>query len=610
MGNAGGDRWLGWTPERAAEPWLWGVTGAQLRGAVADRVQWLQGLRGRAVEHRTLGPVDPLRLVLCATDPLEFWADFWAATIVPSVVFLANPAWQGQEWRQVLALARPHGILGECSEAQGIPSSLPLGGENGLVGKHWTDDYTAAIAVARENWTDDCKSATPGTGATSAVSSTQLQAGWILMSTGGSSGQLRFVVHTLATLGAAVWGLQRSALIPPPGQIHSFCTLPFHHVSGLMQGLRSWGTGGQMITLPFRSLEQRLAQGAGTVEQGPIDRLPFCLSLVPTQLQRLLELPAAAPWLAQFAVIFLGGAPPWPSLLDRARVLGLPLAPTYGMTETAAMVTVLAPADFGRGRGGCGPALPHVRLGVGASGAGTPGTAAIGPIEIQTPALGLGYYSLEAHPNRGPSPAPRGPENPAPTTAPRGPENPAPTTAPRGPENPAPTTATLHPQLQRWTRDRLVPDDVGRLDEQGYLEVLGRESDKVITGGENVFPAEVEAVIRASGLVADVAVMGRPDPVWGERLVAVYVPRQDLAQQDLVRQDLAGMIGLDAIGPKAIEAQLKTQLQQWVRRELTAYKCPKEWWAIEAIDRNAQGKIDRQALKAWLGAVHGCPGTD
>jgi len=525
-------------------------------------------------------------LVLCATDPLEFWADFWAATIVPSVVFLANPAWQGQEWRQVLALARPHGILGECSEAQGIPSSLPLGGENGLVGKHWTDDYTAAIAVARENWTDDCKSATPGTGATSAVSSTQLQAGWILMSTGGSSGQLRFVVHTLATLGAAVWGLQRSALIPPPGQIHSFCTLPFHHVSGLMQGLRSWGTGGQMITLPFRSLEQRLAQGAGTVEQGPIDRLPFCLSLVPTQLQRLLELPAAAPWLAQFAVIFLGGAPPWPSLLDRARVLGLPLAPTYGMTETAAMVTVLAPADFGRGRGGCGPALPHVRLGVGASGAGTPGTAAIGPIEIQTPALGLGYYSLEAHPNRGPSPAPR------------------------GPENPAPTTATLHPQLQRWTRDRLVPDDVGRLDEQGYLEVLGRESDKVITGGENVFPAEVEAVIRASGLVADVAVMGRPDPVWGERLVAVYVPRQDLAQQDLVRQDLAGMIGLDAIGPKAIEAQLKTQLQQWVRRELTAYKCPKEWWAIEAIDRNAQGKIDRQALKAWLGAVHGCPGTD
>ncbi|MGA1283467.1 MAG: AMP-binding protein, partial [Prochlorothrix sp.] len=184
-----------------------------------------------------------------------------------------------------------------------------------------------------------------------------------MISTGGSSGQLRFVVHTLATLGAAVWGLQRSALIPPPGQIHSFCTLPFHHVSGLMQGLRSWGTGGQMITLPFRSLEQSLAQGGGTLAQWPIDRLPFCLSLVPTQLQRLLDLPGSAPWLAQFAVIFLGGAPPWPSLLDRARALGLPLAPTYGMTETAAMVTVLAPADFGRGRSGCGPALPHVRLG-------------------------------------------------------------------------------------------------------------------------------------------------------------------------------------------------------------------------------------------------------
>lgn len=86
MGQAGSDRRLGWTPERAAEPWLWGVTGAQLRGAVADRVRWLQELRRLAIQQRTLGQADPLRLVLCATDPLEFWADFWAATDRKSVV--------------------------------------------------------------------------------------------------------------------------------------------------------------------------------------------------------------------------------------------------------------------------------------------------------------------------------------------------------------------------------------------------------------------------------------------------------------------------------------------------------------------------------------------
>jgi O-succinylbenzoic acid--CoA ligase len=70
----------------------------------------------------------------------------------------------------------------------------------------------------------------------------------------------------------------------------------------------------------------------------------------------------------------------------------------------------------------------------------------------------------------------------------------------------------------------LKSDDLGFFDKQGYLTIVGRRSHKIITGGENVFPAEIEAAIRSTQLVADVCVIGLPDQYWGQAVTAVYVP--------------------------------------------------------------------------------------
>ncbi|MEB3274166.1 MAG: AMP-binding protein [Prochlorothrix sp.] len=677
---------LAWSQERAQRPWLWGVSGEQLQAAVADRVRQLQRLRRQTIKQRidrnppesSQEMTEPLRVILCATDPLDFWASFWAAMQVPSVLFLANPAWQHREWQQVMALAQPHGILGRSIVAprpeehlpetinptvlqEWLPKALSTGSPNGgrdPQGRHnqaaglWPDrsqqgQLQQEQAQTDRAWSDrsqpdqsqpnqlqqaqaqtdrsqpnrsqpDRSQPDQSQPSRSQPSRSPLQAGWILISTGGSSGQLRFVIHTLETLGAAVDGLRRSSLIPAPGHIHSFCTLPFHHVSGLMQGLRSWGTGGQLVTLPFKTLETALLQTPNQLAAYPLNQLPFCLSLVPTQLQRLLAAPAAPAWLAQFALIFLGGAPPWPTLLDRGRALGLPLAPTYGMTETAAMVTVLAPKDFLQGRSGAGPALPHVSLTV-APGAGQgPNSEPIGPLHIQTPALGLGDYSLQVSSSRADLPAdlPATPQGLAQQLG-YPPETGPPVTARDGTSTRDEANKEGIPTLHIWERDRFCPDDWGRVGTHGSLELLGRESSKIITGGENVFPAEVEAAIWASGVVTDVVVLGQPDSVWGERVVAVYVPQkgglkssdkdrphsqfhsqfhsrsQTESKPDSPSQETDSVTEIE---PTTIE----THLRRWVRQHLAAYKCPKQWIQRDRLPRNAQGKLDRSQLQNWI----------
>jgi O-succinylbenzoic acid--CoA ligase len=113
------------------------------------------------------------------------------------------------------------------------------------------------------------------------------------------------------------------------------------------------------------------------------------------------------------------------------------------------------------------------------------------------------------------------------------------------------------------------PGDRGYLDADGYLYILGRAGHLIITGGEKVQPEEVEAAILATGLALDAIVVGIPDPDWGERVVALWVPQGEVDSQQL-------------------QARLKTQL--------SAYKVPKAWWVRPQIPRNAQGKVNRAFL--------------
>ena len=112
--------------------------------------------------------------------------------------------------------------------------------------------------------------------------------------------------------------------------------------------------------------------------------------------------------------------------------------------------------------------------------------------------------------------------------------------------------------------------DVGRFDDRGRLEIVGRISDTIITGAENVAPAEVEAVLEAHSAVLEAAVIGRPDPEWGQALVAVVV---------------------------AIDGPDPEQLRAHCRQHLAAFKVPKSFEFVDALPRTSSGKLLRRQIR-------------
>ncbi|GMV40637.1 MAG: acyl-CoA synthetase [Myxococcales bacterium] len=116
-------------------------------------------------------------------------------------------------------------------------------------------------------------------------------------------------------------------------------------------------------------------------------------------------------------------------------------------------------------------------------------------------------------------------------------------------------------------------DDLGRLDADGYVYLAGRSRDMVISGGVNLYPAEIEDVLAHHPAVRDVAVVGLPDDEWGERLAAVVVADGDLDVPELER---------------------------WARERLAGFKVPRQWEVVEELPRNPTGKVLKRELQALL----------
>jgi acyl-CoA synthetase (AMP-forming)/AMP-acid ligase II len=119
--------------------------------------------------------------------------------------------------------------------------------------------------------------------------------------------------------------------------------------------------------------------------------------------------------------------------------------------------------------------------------------------------------------------------------------------------------------------------DVGRLTSDGYLYILDRARDMIISGGENIYPAEVEAVLARHPAVAEVAVLGRPDPTWGEAVHAVIIP-------------VAGQAG-------AVSAD---EIVSWCRDRLAHFKCPKSVEFAASLPRTTTGKVLKRELREQL----------
>jgi o-succinylbenzoate---CoA ligase len=120
--------------------------------------------------------------------------------------------------------------------------------------------------------------------------------------------------------------------------------------------------------------------------------------------------------------------------------------------------------------------------------------------------------------------------------------------------------------------------DLGYLDPDGYLYVVDRRDDLIISGGENVYPAEVETVLREHPAVEDAGVIGLPHDDWGQTVAAVVQVR-------------AGS------GPSAEE------IKAFCRRRLAGYKIPSRIWFISDVPRSITGKLLRRKLRQWAATV-------
>ncbi|MBE9123076.1 2-succinylbenzoate--CoA ligase [Tychonema sp. LEGE 07199] len=454
----------------------------------------------------------PPKICIAESEPLQFLAGFISARAAKCPIFLCNPNWVKQEWEQVFDLVQPDLILGQNAELKKIFSSLTVreGGLRLYSREFNSPGFNSPGFNSPEFNSPELNSPefnSPAFNSPAFHSPTKNGFDTIMIPTGGSSGKIRFAIHTWETLTASVEGFQEYFQLD---KINSFCVLPLYHVSGFMQFMRSFTTVGKLVIQPFKALESG--------EKADIEPEEFFISLVPTQLQRLLQNPDTANWLSRFRAVLLGGAPAWPELLATARNHQIKLAPCYGMTETASQIATLKPEDFLAGNNSSGQVLPHAKITIRSPQGEILCSNQIGNIAVNAKSLALGYY---------------------------------------------PEKFGDLPYFQL--------DDLGFIDRNNCLNIVGRSSDKIISGGENVFPAQVEAAIKNTNLVADVAVIGLPDKDWGQVVTAIYVPANS-------------------------EVTVKN-LQAAIEDKLSKFKRPKYWVIVEQLPRNSQGKINREQLQ-------------
>jgi O-succinylbenzoic acid--CoA ligase len=243
------------------------------------------------------------------------------------------------------------------------------------------------------------------------------------------------------------------------------------------------------------------------------------ISVVSTMLQRMLGERGGQPYPAALRCVLLGGGPAAQPLLEACAARGVPVVQTYGLTESASQVATLAPADALRKLGSAGQPLLPTELRITSASAGE-----VGEILARGPTVMRGYIN-----------------------------------------RPEETALALR---DGW----LHTGDLGYLDGEGYLYVVSRRHDLIISGGENIYPTEIESVLLAHPAVEEAAVVGLPDARWGQVPAAVVTLRE----------------GMDAS---------EAELIDFCRERLAGYKSLKQVRFAARLPRNAAGKLLRDEIR-------------
>jgi acyl-CoA synthetase (AMP-forming)/AMP-acid ligase II len=352
----------------------------------------------------------------------------------------------------------------------------------------------------------------------------------VLMYTSGTTSLPKGVMLTFGDFTAYVVGTVEMADGEPRGT--ALCCVPLYHIAGATNIMTSVWTGRRLVLLKQFDAREWL----GAVER---ERVTHAF-VVPTMLKQVIDHPSFASFdLSSLTNLSYGGAPMPFSVIRRAlecfpRSCGFVNA--FGQTETTSTLTVLGPEDHRltgdpaadehllRRLKSIGRPLPDVEVKVADESGATLPANEMGEILVRTPRVMKGYAGeVEGG-------------------------------------------AKLEPDGFLHTRD------LGFIDEDGYVFLVGRKDDMIIRGAENIAPAEVEATLQSHSAVEEVAVLGLPDVEWGQIVAAAVVLRPGASTK-------------------------AEELSEFCRDRLASFKRPEVIHIVEALPRNPLGKILRKELR-------------
>ncbi|HEX5564111.1 MAG TPA: o-succinylbenzoate--CoA ligase [Sporosarcina sp.] len=291
------------------------------------------------------------------------------------------------------------------------------------------------------------------------------------------------------------------------------CTMPLFHISGFSILARSviYGMGVRLYEkFDAASIVEEIENGTATR-----------ISVVATGLQRILEQFEMNGSIAHpsFQTMLAGGGPVPDDYLRRAQAYRLPVLQTYGMTETSSQTATLSSEDALRKSGSAGKPLFFNQIRI--RDAEQPGD--LGEVLVMGPHVTPGYIGHASE---------------------------------------------RDPLEDGW----LPTGDIGYIDGEGYLFIVDRRSDLIISGGENIYPAEIENVLVSHPQVKEAGVCGQDHPEWGSVPIAFIVGDGKLTASDL---------------------------EGYCKQQLASYKTPKAFHFVDELPRNASNKLLRRELKEW-----------